>query len=148
MNDPSKPEPPYPEPAAGCGALRASIVHIIGNRGVIRNSLSLLHVNQPDGFDCPGCAWPEPNHPSRFAEYCENGVKAVTFETTAKRVTADFFAEHSVEWLRKQTGHWLENQGRLTEPMRFNRATDRYEPCSWDEAFGLIGHKAARTRTS
>jgi molybdopterin-dependent oxidoreductase alpha subunit len=141
QGEPARPSPPYPEPAAGWGALRASLAHIVKNRGIIRNSLSLLRVNQPDGFDCPCCAWPEPNRPSNFAEYCENGVKAVTFETTAKRVTAKFFAEHTVSWLRQQTGHWLENQGRLTEPMRFSRGADRYEPIGWDEAFALIGRK-------
>src|ERR1700681_3940480 len=93
----------YTSAAAGWGALGSSMVHIVKNRGVIRNALSLLHVNQPDGFDCPGCAWPEPKDPSRFAEYCENGVKAVTFETTARRVRPAFFAEHPVGWLRQQT---------------------------------------------
>jgi len=115
------------------------LTHVIKNRGSIRNALSLLRVNQADGFDCPGCAWPEPKDRSRFAEYCENGVKAVTFETTAKRVTPEFFAQHSVGWLRGKTGHWLENQGRLTQPLRFNRATDHYEAVAWDEAFALIG---------
>ena len=139
--DPTVPVPPYHSSAAGWGAMRASLVHVVKNRGVVRNALSLFRVNQPDGFDCPGCAWPEPANPSRTAEYCENGVKAVTFETTAKRVTPDFFAEHSVGWLRQQTGHWLENQGRLTQPMRYNRAADKYEPLSWSEAFALIGSK-------
>ncbi len=132
------PPPAYTHPAAGWGALRASLTHVIKNRGVHQHALSLLRVNQPDGFDCPGCAWPEPKDTARH-EYCENGVKAVTFETTAKRVTPAFFAEHSVGWLRGQTGHWLENQGRLAQPMRFNRATDHYEPVSWEDAFRLIG---------
>jgi anaerobic selenocysteine-containing dehydrogenase len=74
-----------------------------------------------------------------LGEYCENGVKAVTFETTAKRVGPDFFARHPVGWLRGQTHHWLENQGRLTHPMRYDRATDRYVPISWEDAFALIG---------
>ncbi len=132
-------EAAYHHAAAGWGALGSSLLHVIQNRGAFRNALSLLRVNQPDGFDCPGCAWPEPKHPSRVAEYCENGVKAVTFETTSKRVTADFFDVYTVGYLRGQTGHWLENQGRLTEPMRYNRANDRYEPVSWDDAFNLIG---------
>ncbi|HYH63204.1 MAG TPA: FdhF/YdeP family oxidoreductase [Urbifossiella sp.] len=140
MSDPSPPPPPaYPEPAAGLGALLSSFRHVIQNRGVVRNLRSLFRVNQPDGFDCPGCAWPEPKDTSRLGEYCENGVKAVTFETTAKRVTPDFFARHSVGWLRGQTHHWLENQGRLTHPMRYNRATDHYEPVCWADAFALIG---------
>ena len=140
MND-ATPTPPAPHPgsAAGLGALAASFAHIWKNGGVIRNFRSLLSVNQPDGFDCPGCAWPEPKEGSRIGEYCENGVKAVTFETTSKRVTPAFFVEHSVGKLRGQTHHWLENQGRLTQPMRYNRATDHYEPISWDDAFALIG---------
>ncbi len=140
MSDPTPaPKPPHPTPAAGLGALVSSFKHVVQNRGVVRNLRSLFRVNQPDGFDCPGCAWPEPNDPSRVGEYCENGVKAVTFETTAKRVTPDFFARHTVGWLRGQTHHWLENQGRLTHPMRYIRAADRYEPVSWEDAFALIG---------
>jgi molybdopterin-dependent oxidoreductase alpha subunit len=140
MSDPSPlPKPPHPEPAAGLGALVASLKHVVRNRGIVRNLRSLFRVNQPDGFDCPGCAWPEPKDPSRVGEYCENGVKAVTFETTAKRVTPDFFARHAVGWLRGQTHHWFENQGRLTHPMRYNRATDHYEPVSWADAFALVG---------
>ena len=137
----TEPVPAYSHPAAGWGALRATVVHVLKNRGVVRNVLSLFRVNQPDGFDCPGCAWPEPKDPSRVAEYCENGVKAVTFETTAKRVTPEFFAEHTVGFLRGQTHHWLENQGRLTHPMRYDRTADKYVPISWDDAFSLIGTK-------
>ncbi len=135
------PQPAYSHSAAGWGALRSTAVHVFKNRGILRNVLSLFRVNQSDGFDCPGCAWPEPKDPSRTAEYCENGVKAVTFETTAKRVPPEFFAEHSVGWLRAQSGHWLENQGRLTHPLRYNSTTDKYEAISWDDAFKLIGHK-------
>ena len=138
MSDPA-PKPPHPGPAAGFGALLSSFKHVVQNRGILRNIKSLFQVNQPDGFDCPGCAWPEPTDTSRVGEYCENGVKAVTFETTAKRVTPDFFARHTVGWLRGQTHHWLENQGRLTHPMRYNRAADRYEPIAWADAFALIG---------
>ncbi len=137
--EPAAPPPAHPGAAAGFGALRASLVHVVKNRGVARNVRSLFRVNQHDGFDCPGCAWPEPARPSRLGEYCENGVKAVTFETTAKRVGPEFFAEHPVGRLRGQTHHWLENQGRLTHPMRYDRATDRYVPATWDEAFALIG---------
>jgi molybdopterin-dependent oxidoreductase alpha subunit len=129
----------YPDPAAGLGALWSSFKHIVQNRGIVRNVRSLFRVNQPDGFDCPGCAWPDPRNASKLGEYCENGVKAVAFETTAKRVTPGFFAEHTVGELRTQTHHWLENQGRLTHPMRYDRIFDRYVPIPWDEAFALIG---------
>ena len=138
MPDPT-PAAPYQHPAAGWGAMLSTARQIVRNRGVVRNTLSLFKLNQTDGFDCPGCAWPEPKDPSRFAEYCENGVKAVTFETTAKRVTPAFFAENPVGRLREKDHQWLENQGRLTHPMRYNRATDKYEPVTWDEAFALIG---------
>lgn len=140
MPDPlPAPNPAHPQPAAGLGALVASLRHIVGNRGPVRNLRSLFRVNQPDGFDCPGCAWPEPKDPSKVGEYCENGVKAVTWETTAKRVGPDFFAEHSVGQLRGQTHHWLENQGRLTHPLRYDRPTDRYVPITWDDAFATVG---------
>ena len=135
------PPSPYNHAAAGWGALWSSLAQVVRNRGVLRNTISLLHVNQHDGFDCPGCAWPEPAHPSGMAEYCENGVKAVTFETTARRVTPAFFAEHTVSWLRQQTGHWLENQGRLTEPLYYQRDQDRYRPICWDDAFRMIGNQ-------
>jgi molybdopterin-dependent oxidoreductase alpha subunit len=146
QRDSTSPPPPHPpvhepvHPAAGWGALKSSLYHVVKNKGVARNMLSLLQVNQPKGFDCPGCAWPDPKdgHASAF-EFCENGVKAVTFETTAKRVTRAFFAQHPVKHLAQQSDFWLEDQGRLTEPMRYNAATDRYEPVSWDDAFAMIG---------
>ena len=95
-------------------------------------------MNQPDGFDCPGCAWPDPKHTSSF-EFCENGAKAVSFELTKRKVTPEFFAAYTVSELERQSDYWLEEQGRLTEPMRYNRATDRYEPISWEDAFAMIG---------
>ena len=97
-------------------------------------------MNQPDGFDCPGCAWPDPKHTSSF-EFCENGAKAVAFELTRRRVTAEFFATHTVTELEQKSDYWLEEQGRLTEPMRYDRATDHYVPVSWDEAFALIARE-------
>jgi molybdopterin-dependent oxidoreductase alpha subunit len=95
-------------------------------------------MNQPHGFDCPGCAWPDPKHTSSF-EFCENGAKAVSWEATAKRTTPEFFAAHSVSELWKWSDFDLENEGRLTHPMAYDPATDRYLPISWDEALGRIG---------
>lgn len=129
---------PYSGPAGGWGALISTAKLTARERDVLGISLSLLRVNQKSGFDCPGCAWPEPSHRSPF-EFCENGAKAVAFEATAKRVTPDFFAAHTVSWLNEQSDHWLESQGRLTHPMRFNAQTDKYEPVSWQQAFDLIG---------
>src|SRR5690606_32444195 len=98
---------------------------------------TLARVNQPHGFDCPGCAWPEPGHRSP-AEFCENGAKAVAEEATLRRVTPEFFARHSISDLSSRTGHWLGQQGRLTEPVLRRAGSDHYEPVSWDEAFDLI----------
>lgn len=128
---------PYTAAAAGWGGLISSLKHTAKERDVAGISLALLRVNQKDGFDCPGCAWPEPAHRSPF-EFCENGVKAVAFEATGKRVTPEFFAQHQVSFLRQQTDHWLEGQGRLTHPMRYDATTDRYVPIAWNDAFALI----------
>jgi len=126
--------------AGGWGALKASTKFIIQSKSVLRSARTLLRVNQPDGFDCPGCAWPEPGKAHAF-EFCENGVKAVTWETTGERVTSEFFAQHDVAELRKQSDHWLESHGRLTQPMRYDRDADRYVPIAWKDAFELIGEK-------
>jgi len=107
-------------------------------KALVTGSKALLRMNQPDGFDCPGCAWPEPGHASHF-EFCENGAKAVAAETTTKRVTREFFARHTVSELLKKDGYWLEGQGRLTEPMAYDAATDHYVPISWDELYRRIG---------
>lgn len=108
--------------------------------GVIHGTRALLRVNQKDGFDCQSCAWPNPEE-RHVAEFCENGAKAVAEEATTHRVTAGFFREHAVSDLAKQTDHWLGKQGRLTEPMILNEASDHYEPISWDEAFGTIAEE-------
>ncbi len=104
--------------------------------------LPLLKVNQTDGFDCPGCAWPDPDH-RHVAEFCENGVKAVAEETTARRCGPSFFASHPVADLRGQTDHWLGRQGRLTTPMYLREGAAVYEPVSWEFALDLIAAKLA-----
>jgi molybdopterin-dependent oxidoreductase alpha subunit len=129
---------PYESPAGGWGALHATAKALREQSIALKGSKALLSMNQPDGFDCPGCAWPDPRHTSSF-EFCENGAKAVAFELTKRRVTREFFASHSVSELVERSDYWLEEQGRLTEPMRYDSATDHYVPVSWDEAFGLIG---------
>ena len=126
--------------AGGWGALAGSLRNMSKQRAFKRGIPSLMRLNQKDGFDCPGCAWPEPEHRSAF-EFCENGVKAVTHEATSLRVTPEFFMQHSVSELNKQSDHWLEAQGRLTHPMRYDAATDHYREVSWDDAFALIGEK-------
>jgi anaerobic selenocysteine-containing dehydrogenase len=105
----------YSWPAGGWGALRAT-ANALREQGVVgKGGKALLSMNQPDGFDCPGCAWPDPKHTSSF-EFCENGAKAVAFELTSRRVTREFFAEHTVRDLEQCSDYWLEEQGRLTEP--------------------------------
>jgi molybdopterin-dependent oxidoreductase alpha subunit len=118
---------------ADAKALRDQSVELKGSR-------ALLSMNQPDGFDCPGCAWPDPRHTSSF-EFCENGAKAVTWELTKNRVTREFFAAHTVRELEQGSDYWLEQQGRLTEPMRYDSTTDHYVPVEWDEAFAIIGRE-------
>jgi molybdopterin-dependent oxidoreductase alpha subunit len=128
---------PYDSPAGGWGALHATARALREQSIVLKGSRVLLSMNQPDGFDCPGCAWPDPKHTSSF-EFCENGAKAVSFELTKRRVTRDFFAAHTVSELAQHSDYWLEEQGRLTEPMRYDAATDHYVPVSWDAAFATV----------
>jgi molybdopterin-dependent oxidoreductase alpha subunit len=122
--------------AAGVPAVVHSLRMAQQQMGVRRTALTLLKVNQKDGFDCPGCAWPENPERSHF-EFCENGAKAVAEEATVRRVTADFFAEHPVSELAGRSGYWLGQQGRLTEPMYKAVDEDHYKPVSWDDAFRI-----------
>jgi formate dehydrogenase major subunit len=131
---------PYEDPAGGWGAPRATARALREQSVVLKGSMALLSMDQPEGFDCPGCAWPDPKHTSSF-EFCENGAKAVTFELTKRRVTPEFFAAYTFSELERASDYWLEEQGRLTEPMRYNRATDHYEPIAWEDAFALIGSR-------
>ncbi len=124
---------PYHPAAGGWGALRATANALREQSVALEGSKALLSMNQPQGFDCPGCAWPDPRHTSSF-EFCENGAKAVAFELTKRRVTREFFATHSVRELEQQSDYWLEEQGRLTEPMRYDPSTDHYAPIGWDQA--------------
>ncbi len=104
----------------------------------VRRSLQLLPVvNKAGGIDCPGCAWPDPAH-SHIAEFCENGAKAIAEEGTLRRVTKEFFAEHSVADLATKSDHWLGSQGRLTEPMCLRQGGTHYEPISWQAAYDLV----------
>jgi molybdopterin-dependent oxidoreductase alpha subunit len=136
-DDDGSPIRPYPKPAGGWDALRASWDALRQQQAVLRGPGTLLRTNQPSGFDCPGCAWPDRNPHSTF-EFCENGVKAVANEATSKRIGAAFFAEHPVAWLAQQSDEYLEAQGRLTEPLVYDAASDRYLPIAWDAAFAKI----------
>ena len=127
----------YEGAAGGWDALKRSWQALRDEQIATRGARTLLRTNQDHGFDCPGCAWPDRNPHSTF-EFCENGVKAVAAEATAKRVTRELFASHTVSELATHDDRWLEAQGRLTEPMRYDGASDRYVPVSWDEAFARI----------
>jgi molybdopterin-dependent oxidoreductase alpha subunit len=128
----------YEGAAAGWGALKAVADAVRGQMAIVKETQGLLTMNQPHGFDCPGCAWPDPKHTSSF-EFCENGAKAVSWEATAKRTTPEFFAAYTVSELWNWSDFDLENEGRLTHPMAYDHASDRYLPISWDEAVARIG---------
>ncbi|WP_127091121.1 FdhF/YdeP family oxidoreductase [Aquabacter cavernae] len=136
-NEPVEGVAPYSGPAGGWGALAAVAKAVRNEMGTSPDTRALMEMNQPDGFDCPGCAWPDPKHTSSF-EFCENGAKAVTWEATSKRVTAEFLAGHTVSELWTWSDHDLENVGRLTEPLRYDPATDCMVPVSWEEAIAGI----------
>ncbi len=124
--------------AGGWGALKSCGKRLLESGTPLSGARTMLKANQPDGFDCPGCAWGDPEHGSSF-EFCENGVKAVAWESTEKRATPDFFAASTVSALRQLTDYELEANGRLTHPMRYDPASDRYLPVAWEEAFAEIG---------
>ncbi|MEV5331945.1 FdhF/YdeP family oxidoreductase [Streptomyces werraensis] len=126
--------------AAGLPAIGHTLRMAHQQMGVKRTALTLLSVNQKDGFDCPGCAWPEPEHRHK-AEFCENGAKAVAEEATLRRVTPEFFAAHPVSDLARRSGYWLGQQGRLTQPMYLPEGADHYEPVSWERAFDIVAEE-------
>jgi molybdopterin-dependent oxidoreductase alpha subunit len=127
--------------AAGVPAVISSLKHALGEAGPIRGTRLLLQLNQFDGYDCPGCAWPDPDSERSFAEFCENGAKAVAEEGTKERVGPEFFARHSVAELSERSDFWLGKQGRLTHPMILKKGATHYQPISWDEAFALLGRE-------
>lgn len=133
----------YNEPAGGWGALKAVAAVLKQQQVVIQGPKTLLKANQPDGFDCPGCAWPDPDHTSAF-EFCENGAKAISWESTSKRANLEFFAQHSVVDLWGWSDFELEDVGRLTHPMIYDAQTDHYVEISWADAFSRIGEALNR----
>ncbi|MEU3108983.1 FdhF/YdeP family oxidoreductase [Streptomyces albidoflavus] len=125
--------------ATGVPAVTHALEYALGQTSVRRTALTLLNINQAKGFDCPGCAWPEPAPGKRHRnEYCENGGKHIADEATSRRVTAGFFREHSIAELDTKSDYWLNQQGRLTEPMVKRPGATHYEPVGWDEAFGIL----------
>lgn len=123
--------------SAGIPGVAAALGAATEQMGVVRAAKTLLHTNKPNGFDCPGCAWPDPEH-RHLVEFCENGAKAVAEEATTRRITREFFAAHSIDELAERSDYWLGQQGRLTEPMVLREGSRHYEPITWDDAFDLI----------
>jgi len=140
QQDPAQDAPDVRRPKHHAVGLPAVVnsVRFVGSQAGVKRGLPLLRdINQTGGFDCPGCAWPEPLH-RHPAEFCENGAKAVAEEATRLTVGPEFFATHSVADLFDKSGYWLGQQGRLTEPMHLAEGATHYAPIGWDEAFDLI----------
>jgi len=127
--------------AAGLEAVVVALDRGIAQAGVARTARSLLRLNQRDGTDCPGCAWPESQGHRKTAEFCENGAKAVAEESTLRTVTPSWWAEHSIEELATRSEYWLGNQGRITHPVVIRPGDTHYSQISWNEAFELVGEK-------
>jgi molybdopterin-dependent oxidoreductase alpha subunit len=129
----------YHHPAAAWGAAKSVGLFLLQQHELINGARIVLNMNHEDGgYDCPGCAWPDDRKGLRL-DICENGIKHASWEMTKKRVTPDFFAAHTVSELMEWTDFALEDVGRLTEPMKYDAASDKYVPVSWDEAFALVG---------
>jgi molybdopterin-dependent oxidoreductase alpha subunit len=124
--------------AGGAKSVVRALQFALGEPGVIRGVSALARLNQFDGVDCPGCAWPDPDERRGANEYCENGAKAIAEEATELRATPEFFKRWSVSQLSKQSDYWLGHQGRLTHPMVLRAGSDQYEAIAWEEAFALI----------
>jgi molybdopterin-dependent oxidoreductase alpha subunit len=134
--------------AAGIPAVLACVKSLANDKALVRGGKALLKMNQFDGFDCPSCAWPDPDDDrSSIAEYCENGAKALAEEATSKKITADFFKNHSVYELAKLTDYEIGHLGRLSEPMYLPKDGTHYQPISWDDAFTKIAEHLGRLQS-
>jgi len=124
--------------AAGVKAVKVALEHAFKEMGVTKSLKGLANMNQKEGFDCPGCAWPDPEKPSKVAEYCENGAKALAEEATNLKVDADFFSKYSVEEISQWTDYKIGKSGRITEPMVLYPDSIHYQPIKWEDAYTLI----------
>ncbi|PWL37460.1 hypothetical protein DKG77_15895 [Flagellimonas aquimarina] len=124
--------------AAGIPGIKAALEHVSKESGLFRSLRTLSHMNQKEGFDCPGCAWPDPEKPSKLGEYCENGAKAIAEEATLERVDKVFFEKYSVEEISRWTDYRIGKSGRITEPFILRPGSIHYEPISWEESFQII----------
>jgi molybdopterin-dependent oxidoreductase alpha subunit len=132
------------EEAAGIPAIWNTMLYGIGEMGPIRSSEAFVKINHVNGFDCQSCAWPNPDKKRKIFEFCENGAKALSDESTKKRVNPEFFAQHSIEDLAAQSDYWLNQQGRLTTPMLRHANATHYQPIAWPEAFTMIADELNR----
>jgi molybdopterin-dependent oxidoreductase alpha subunit len=130
--------------SAGLLGVREALRHSFKEMGIVRSMHTLSQMNQEDGFRCPSCAWPVPEHPSKIGEYCENGAKALADEATRKHIGAEFFAKHSVEELSQLSDFELNKLGRVVEPMLLKPNSIHYEPITWQDAFELISEELHR----
>lgn len=133
--------------AGGFAAIRSSVKHVFGEAGPLEATRLMSRINQFQGFDCPGCAWPDPDDHRSAAEFCENGAKAVAEEATTAKADTAFFARHSVEELRDWSDYKIGKSGRITEPMLLREGATHYTPISWQDAFRLIGGQLQRLAT-
>ncbi|MEO0403481.1 MAG: FdhF/YdeP family oxidoreductase, partial [Bacteroidota bacterium] len=125
--------------AAGLPAVTSSIVHLSKELGLFKGLKVMAKVNQKEGIDCPGCAWPDPEHRSKLGEYCENGAKAIAEEATDAKCDVEFFRRHSVRTLSKMSDYELGKSGRITQPMLLKKGSDFYEPISWESVYDKVG---------
>src|SRR5258707_10462808 len=132
---------PISKVAGGIPAAITAVKYAFGEMGVIRGTRTLLQLNQKQGIDCPGCAWPEPDGERSHFEFCEEGAKHVADEATTKRVTPEFFREWSVDALSHQPDQWLNAQGRITHPLVLRAGSAHYEAINWPDAFALIANE-------
>src|SRR3954470_13340378 len=129
----------YHHPSAGWGAARSVAKVLTDSRELVAGTRAIQRMNHENGgFDCPGCAWPDDRKGLKL-DICESGIKHATWGLTPKRATPELFAEHTVTELSLLADYALEAAGRLTQPMRYDAASDRYVPVSWDEAFEMVG---------
>src|SRR5256886_6391954 len=132
---------PISKSAGGMTAAITAAKYAFSEMGVVRGTRTLLQLNQKQGVDCPGCAWPEPDDERSRFEFCEEGAKHVADEATTKRVTPEFFKQWSVAALAQQSDQWLNAQGRITHPMILREQADHYEAIEWSDAFDLIAQE-------
>jgi molybdopterin-dependent oxidoreductase alpha subunit len=131
-----------PKTSVGVKAIVSALSHIKDESGLRKGMQLLSKLNQKDGFDCPGCAWPDPDDKRAFlAEYCENGAKAVAEEATKNKVSPIFFATHSIQELSELSDYEIGKSGRITHPMYLPNGKDNYEEISWENAFKMIGNE-------